>query len=499
MIQKHSIEKIVRWLCRQLCFDELLLALQLILEVAGGRREDIPLKKNTAPIYPHYRQYTVDPHPPLTGPPVEKEHVPEQDYKELLAGYRRRTGRELKPVSRRSGSRRPPPPACCPQCHAPSPFLYVNDGRKQNQLRCKVCGCLSPTHRVRTQSVTKYWCPHCGKALYRWKSEPVCTIFKCGNRKCPCRRRNLEQLNPAEHAARRTGQSSQFKLCYQYREYHLSPADLLTARPDASGLSWPLIRNNLNTVGLVLTYSIYAGLSSRMTAQVLRDVHGIPLSHQTVMNYLELAANRLWPLTQAQLPGVCDNLITGDETYIHVAGAWDYSFFVLGTQSKAILAFNVSAHRDAPAAIATLAQALMCLTPTVQGPADLARSEKAAIQFVGDGNPAYDAAVLFLNTQPGSPKLTRRKVIGLTNQDPESETYRPFKQLIERLNRTYKFHTRARCGFKNINGAVVLTTLFVVFYNFLRPHSALTGRTPVTWPGLNAIPTIQGRWAMLLQ
>lgn len=50
--------------------------------------------------------------------------------------------------------------------------------------------------------------------------------------------------------------------------------------------------------------------------------------------------------------------------------------------------------------------------------------------------------------------LTKHTVSGLRNLDPESEQYRPFKQLVERLNRTYKFHTRPRAGFKHFYGAV---------------------------------------------
>lgn len=81
----------------------------------------------------------------------------------------------------------------------------------------------------------------------------------------------------------------------------------------------------------------------------------------------------------------------------------------------------------------------------------------------------------------------------------ESEQYRPLKQLIERLNRTYKFHARARCGFKNTNGAAILTTLFVAYYNFLRPHSSLNFKTPIHLPELDNITTIQGKWLKMLE
>ena len=94
--------------------------------------------------------------------------------------------------------------------------------------------------------------------------------------------------------------------------------------------------------------------------------------------------------------------------------------------------------------------------------------------------------------------IQQRIVIGLKNEDEQSEDFRPFKQLIERLNRTYKFHTRSRCGFKYFNGAVALTVLFVTHYNFLRPHSSLRYKCPVPIEQLQGIQTLQDRWAKIL-
>lgn len=89
----------------------------------------------------------------------------------------------------------------------------------------------------------------------------------------------------------------------------------------------------------------------------------------------------------------------------------------------------------------------------------------------------------------------------MQNLDEVSEPYRPFKQLIERLNRTYNYHVRSACGFAVRNGAVTVTvtTLFVTFYNFLRPHLALNLRPPVLIPDLENIKTLQGRWNKILE
>jgi putative transposase len=92
-----------------------------------------------------------------------------------------------------------------------------------------------------------------------------------------------------------------------------------------------------------------------------------------------------------------------------------------------------------------------------------------------------------------------RQVIGLENRDEVSKEFRPFKQLIERLNRTSKHHVRPACGFETHNGAVALTTLFVTHYNFLRPHATLSYRVPVPLPELDSIATLQGKWNKILE
>jgi len=73
-------------------------------------------------------------------------------------------------------------------------------------------------------------------------------------------------------------------------------------------------------------------------------------------------------------------------------------------------------------------------------------------------------------------------VIGLQNLDAESEQRRALKQLIERLNRTFKYRVKPAAGFNSLNGATALTTLFVTHYNFFRPHMFLDYKPPVQFP-----------------
>jgi len=222
-----------------------------------------------------------------------------------------------------------------------------------------------------------------------------------------------------------------------------------------------------------------------MTRSILRDIHNIVISHQTVLNYQKDAAALAWNFMQKHKDLTSESQIIGDETYIRISDRWHYTWFVIGKKSRAIYAFNISNSRGVLPALATITMAM--------------ENAPKNTDFIADGNPSYDAAVLAFNTENDEKSIKRLKVIGLTNDDDESTQYRPLKQLIERLNRTYKFHTRARCGFKNTNGAAVLTTLFVAYYNYLRPHTTLKFKPPIYISKLAGITTIQGKWLKMLE
>lgn len=483
------IVSLVRWFCRQLSLEELFTATAIILEVLNDDHPDIKYKDAFRQQHPNYRKYNIDPEPPLTECPPPKRRQPTADWKALLEAHRLKAGRELKPIRRSHSSAAIPNSTRCPNCNAPGKYIYYNDGKKRSQLLCKVCGQLSKVACRRHPSQAKYWCPCCNNSLYLWKKSEILTIYKCPNDLCPRYLSAKAKLNAKERELQESA-SSQFKLRYQYREYHFDPKYLVPAAPHSSNLGRiDRIHSSLNTLGLVLTLAVSYGLSSRMSAHMLKHVFGISISHVTVLNYLTQAAV-FCHLFNSHYKGPVDSRVAGDETYIRVADNWNYTWFTIGTASRAIHAYHLSDTRSIQHAFITLSETIRTAP------------QNTTIEFVGDGNPAYDSAIHAINN-PALLKgsilpLQRRTVIGLTNEDSESTEYRQFKQIIERLNRTYKFHTRARSGFKDFNGAVALTVLFVTHYNFLRAHSAIGYKVPRPIDDLNPISSIQGKWTKIL-
>ena len=484
---KTNILKLVKWFCRTLTYNELASAIVIFHEVLCNSRSDIELKPDEKP--PHYRNFRVDMVRPLTEAPEPTRPIPTLDWKKLKAEYEKETGKTLSIVRRLVNSIQPPSDCTCEHCRAPSRYLYLNDGKKGNQVLCKICHRLSTTHRIRTESKAKYFCPHCGSAMYLWKHDSVRTVFKCPCDKCPLYLENLQALTPEEHEMRSSGNTSQFKLRYQYQEYHFKLKDLQCARPAFSTKTdLSRVRKNSHVISMVLTYFVNIGLSSRQTREALFRIHGIKVSHQTIINYANSAASLICGFVDHNSPKP-KGIVAGDETYIIVENRMQYTWFNIEASTKAICGFNLSGTRGT-------APCLALQYNTYGAPED---DPGKQFKYVADGLPSYDSAIMAYNKDLDKDKIIRYKVIGLENLDSESKEYRRFKQIIERLNRTYKFHTRPRAGFKTFEGAVCLTVLFVAFYNFMRSHLSLKGNVPVPLECLKGIELYPRMWSMLLQ
>ena len=240
----------------------------------------------------------------------------------------------------------------------------------------------------------------------------------------------------------------------------------------------------MNTIALILSFYVSFAMSARKTALIMYMVFNIRVSYRTVLNYAASAAHYCHNFNLKN-KGSIDDISAGDEAYIKILGKHFYTFLFISSKSRKISSYHLSDTRDPKPAIIAMNEAIRTAKDDQQ------------VTLVTDGNPSYPAGIHFIN-QSHDPKLSHKKVIGLQNLDSESTEFRPFKQLIERLIRTFKQHIRPAAGFNSFNGALALIILFVTHYNFLRPHMSLDYKTPVHLKELDNISTIQGRWAKII-
>ena len=425
---------------------------------------------------PKYRKFQIDDLPLIT------DFRQDWSYKELIPYYEKRYGKKIRPISRRSEC--DIPDDCrCPRCDAPKLFLYKNNGSK-GQLSCKVCSARFSPSESRFSSI-KLRCPHCGHSLVPKKDRKHFVIHKCVNPKCPFYLHNLKRVDQED--LNEDFGKNKYKLHYIYREFTTDffRMDLNSLPKNASSLKFS--RHNAHVMSLCLTLHVNLGLSLRKTSQALKDLYNISISHQQIANYCKTAAICIKPFVD-HYPYEKGTVFSADETYVKVRGVKAYVWFIMDAVTRSIIGYQVSGNRGVGPCILAMRMAFRGLTKLPEN-----------FRFIADGYSAYPLAAMEFAKKFGKDfafKITQ--VIGLTNDDAVSREFRPFKQMVERLNRTYKLSYRPTCGFDNIDGASYDLALWVAYYNFLRPHKYNRYKVLNEVDLLQGADNMPGKWQLLI-
>lgn len=428
---------------------------------------------------PEYQKFKVD-EPPL----IKKEKLQPQErwnYKDFIAYIKWKYDVVITPVKRRSECNIPDD-YICPHCSAPKAYLYRNNG-SNDQVLCKVCGNSSSTFVPDTIAL---FCPHCSHALVPKKDRKFFRVHKCVNPKCPYYLNNLKKVDK-KHLVEPYGKNY-YKLHYIYREFTVDFFDMELSSLPKNSSSLKFSKHNAHIMSLCLTLHVNLGLSLRKTAQAMNDLYGIKISHQMVANYARTAALVIKPFID-NYDYEPSNTLVADETYIKIRGIKGYIWFIMDAVSRSILGYQVSDNRG-------VGPCILAMRMAFRGFKDKLPEN---FKFIADGYSAYLlAAQQFFIKKGNNFKFDVTQVIGLTNDDAVSAEFRPFKQLIERLNRTFKASYRVKCGFDNLDGANYDLALWVAYYNFLRPHSSLGYRVLNKVEMLEGADNMPGKWQLLI-
>jgi len=189
-----------------------------------------------------------------------------------------------------------------------------------------------------------------------------------------------------------------------------------------------------------LTYHVNLGLSSRKTAQALLEIHGVRISHVTVSKYAKSAVVTIKPFVDI-FDYKPSNHIAADETYTKVKGVRHYVWFIMDALKKSILGYQISDTRDIVPCVLAMRKAF----------SKFKKFPGKALKFVSDGYTTYKLAQQLFAEKGIDFNLIQ--VIELTNDDPVSTEYRWLKQIIERLNRTFKFSYQVTNGYGSKEGS----------------------------------------------
>jgi len=404
-----------------------------------------------------------------------------QDWQFLLSYYEYKYGKRLKVVQRRNG-KTIDESVSCPLCGATHHYIYDNNGGK-GQYQCKVCGQTFASGK-KVNKALKLKCPYCGNSLSPKKSRKFFTVHKCVNMKCSYYLRNL---NKVDSLSIKNNEKYKYKLHYIYREFSVDffSMDLDSIPKYASSLKFR--KNNAHIMSLCLTFHVNLGLSLRKSSQALFDLYGINVSHTMVANYCKTAAVVIKPYVDNYQYSKSDTYIA-DETYVKVKGLKGYIWFIMDALSRSIIGYQVSDNRSVGPCILAMRMAFKYVKELPKG-----------FKFIADGYPAYPLASQQFALKEDNPLFFDiTQVIGLTNDDEVSKEFRPFKQMVERLNRTFKSTYRCTCGYDNFDGANYSVSLWVAYYNFLRTHSSKDRKVLNHVDVIEDAENMPGKWQILI-
>jgi transposase-like protein len=204
----------------------------------------------------------------------------------------------------------------------------------------------------------------------------------------------------------------------------------------------------------------YLGKNSfRNISLILRTAFNINVSHVTIANWCTRFAPMFDDVRIKLLPLLDFNSDEwhADETVIKIAGVKHYIWFVVDSETRFVIGFHLSPYRNSPQAATVLHHARQLGKP-------------AAV--VTDRYAAYKVPIKSL-----MPAVEHIRVQNFKDDVPNN--------LIECFHKQFKAWYKTKQGFASFQSANNLISMFVFFFNFVRPHSALNGFTPAQVAGLN--------------
>ncbi len=323
----------------------------------------------------------------------------------------------------------------CPKCNNNQNFYrYGKDKTGNQKYLCRECGHqFAPDTpagnpgRPRQRSYPS--CPVCRKAMFLHHDKQYYSNYRCCDKKC-----NHSIFVPKPTAVSAPSMSKLF------------------GKSDFKRMRYPI-----HVILMALTMFYLGKNSFRNISLILQTAMNIRVSHTTVSSW----CTRFAPLFQ----NIAIQLIPmlnfdsdewhADETVVKVAGVKHYLWLIVDCETRFVLGFHLSPHRDSPQAFSLL---------------NAVKDMGQPGSIVSDRYSAY--------------KVPVKSVLNVPHIRVQSFHDDISNNLIECFNKQFKAWYKTKQGFSSFASANNLISMFIFFYNFVRPHSALNNLTPAQCAGL---------------
>lgn len=320
----------------------------------------------------------------------------------------------------------------CPKCNNNHNFYrYGKDNLGFQKYQCRNCLHQFAPAGPKSKSVQNYpRCPKCSKGSFLHHDYDHYSNFRCGDKKC--------------------------------RHSFFVPKSSNILPPSMSKLigktDFKRMRHPVSLIITALTMFYIGHVSFRKIALMLRLLYNIKLSHTTISNWCKNFAPLFQNIALELIPSLDFNSDEwhADETVVKIAGIKHYIWFIIDSETRFVLGFHLSPYRNSSQAFSLLNSVKHLGKPK---------------SIVSDRYSAYK--------QPVKSVFDSDHIRVASFKDDISNN------LIEAFNKQFKAWYKTKQGFNSFASANNLISMFVFFYNFVRPHSSLNDLTPAMVAGLN--------------
>jgi transposase-like protein len=220
----------------------------------------------------------------------------------------------------------------------------------------------------------------------------------------------------------------------------------------------------------------FKGISLRKIVDHLKQFYDVEVAHITVHRWIKRYM-RLINAYVERLEPKLSRIWHADEMMVKAEGKWHWLWNIMDEETRFLLANMVSRKRDSEMARRIFQKAK-----------ETAKTKPEAI--VTDGLHAYNEAYR-------KEFYTLRKPRTMYIRLP-SIRHKPNNNVIERFHGTVRERDKVLRGLENEKTAKDFLEAFRTYYNFLRPHQALEGKTPAEKAGIN-LELDRNRWLSLIR
>jgi len=215
-------------------------------------------------------------------------------------------------------------------------------------------------------------------------------------------------------------------------------------------------KTRINPKIITLSLDLYfKGVSLRKIVDHIKQFYGLEVSHMAVYKWIHKYVKLIKQNVDALTPNTSDVWHT-DEMALNVKGGWKWLWNVIDHNTRFLLASRVSSKREIKDARKLFARAKQT-------------AKKRPSFVVTDGFLPYRDAVKkeFYTMKQETEHIGLANIHGFVNNN-----------IVERLHGTMRERNKIMRGLGNNGSSEQIVDGFKIYYNFVRPHMGLNGRTP---------------------